>query len=138
MSNELDEALSDPLKRSKRSGNILARLFWKAVHFYDIGYKEWNLLMRRYTTNVYNVPEQTVARRGEAKNNLTSALLNHTPTFMQFLRGMKLLDIRKVEFTVKLYRGDDMEELTLEESVTFPNNSSGEFENGNTSVPAKD
>lgn len=118
--NQLDEALSNPLKRAKHSGNVLAKIFWKAVYYYDIGNRQWGQLMRKYTFNRYIVPEQTVARRSEAKNNLTTALLNHTPTFMQWLRGMRMLDIRRIDFSVKLYRGDEMEELVIEESVVFP------------------
>ena len=125
MSNELDEALSNPLKRAKMAKNVLSSIFWKAIEYYDINYKKWSASMRNYTTNVYNVPEQMVARRGEAKNNLTSALLHPMPTFMQFMRGMKFLDIRKMHITVKLYRGDKMEEVVIEETVIFPNNNGG-------------
>lgn len=121
---ELDEALSNPLKRAKRSGNVLAKIFWKTVYFYDIGPRQWGQLMRKYTFNRYIVPEQTVARRSETKNNLVTALLNHTPTFMQWQRGMRMLDIRRIDFCITLYRGPEMEELVIEESVTFPNTGS--------------
>ena len=108
----IQDALDMPWKHAKKASGALAYLFWSTYHHYDIPHKEWFELIRRYTLNPYNVPDQTAARRSEAKNNLVATLLNNTITWSQFLRGMRLLDIRTMGITVELHRESDVVEVT--------------------------
>lgn len=100
----LQDALDAPLSHAKKASGALAFLFWSIYHHYDIPHGEWFELIRRYTLNPYNVPDQTAARRSEAKNNLIATLLNNTVTWSQFLRGLRLLDIRTMKITVEVER----------------------------------
>lgn len=102
-------AFENPIKQANRSQGILAKLFWNIVANYGITYSTWTRTLRGYVVDPMNVPEQTAARRSEARNNLGSAIINKNPTFLQWIRAIKANDIRRIRITVETWRGDDEE-----------------------------
>lgn len=101
------EAFEDPIRQANRSQGILAKLFWNIVANYTIAFSSWNRTLRNYVSDPMNVPEQTAARRSEARNNLGAAIINHNPSFLQWLRALRAVDIRRFKITVETWRGDD-------------------------------
>lgn len=107
------EAFEDPVTQANRSQGVLAKLFWNTVANYRIAFSSWNRTLRNYVVDPMNVPEQTAARRSEARNNLGAAIINDNPTFLQFLRGFKAIDIRRFRITIETWRGDNEEYMSV-------------------------
>lgn len=108
------EAFEDPVRQANRSQGILAKLFWNTVANYTIQFSSWNRTLRNYVVDPMNVPEQTAARRSEARNNLGAAIINHNPSFLQWLRALKAVDIRRFKITVETWRGDNEDYRVVE------------------------
>ena len=106
----INHAVADPYGKAKRTPGILAKLFWGLVARSTVcnsagkgDFTEWNWRFRKYVGDPKNVPEQTAARRSEARNNLASALMSDNPTFMQVLRGIIMLGNKKMRITIEAW-----------------------------------
>lgn len=129
--NKLDEALNNPIEKARNSDGILNKIFWLMIDQYKIRQVHWRRSLKKYVYNPYNVEEQTPTRRTEAKSNLISALTSNETTWMQWLRGLRSQDIRKIRISIDFYRGEDMvhKNVSLDVDLTYGNeNSNGDID----------
>ena len=106
-------ALEDPISQAKKSEGLLGKLFWGIVSSYNFTYVKWNYTFDKYVRDPFNVPEQTTHRRNEHRNNLVSALTGRNPSWLQFLRGLKAIDIRRIRITFETWQGQAMTHRTV-------------------------
>lgn len=105
---KIQVALEDPIAQAKKSEGLLGKLFWGIVSNYTFTYVKWTHTFDKYVRSPFNVPEQTTNRRNEHRNNLVSALTGRNPSWLQFLRGLKAIDVRKIRITFETWQGPNM------------------------------
>ena len=103
----INTALDNPLRQSRKCTSVLAKLYWLIVASYNPSISEWTRGISRYTKDVRNVPHQTAAKRTEKRTNLQNSITDENPSWLQIIRGFKVLDIRRFRVTIETWRGDD-------------------------------
>lgn len=106
-------ALEDPITQAKKSEGLLGKLFWGVISQYNFTYARWNHTFDKYVRDPLNVPEQTTNRRNECRNNLVSALTGRNPSWLQFLRGLKAVDVRRIRVTIDVWQGPNLIQRTV-------------------------
>ena len=101
-------ALEDPIAQAKKSEGLLGKLFWGLMSQYNFNYAKWTHTFDKYVRDPRNVPEQTTNSRSWYRNNLVSALTGRNPSWLQFLRGLKAVDIRRIRVTIDVWQGERM------------------------------
>ncbi len=90
--------------RGITSYTLLKRIFWTIAKLYRIPPLKFPELLSRYSNDPMNVERQTEQGRSQASNNLTDALTGDNISFLQLIRGFKVLRIWRIRITVETWR----------------------------------
>lgn len=92
------------------SYTLLKRIFWTILSMYRIGPGRWPSLLAEYSANPMNVERQTRDGRNQAANNLSDALTGDNVSFLQLIRGLKVIKIWRIRLTVEVWREHEQDE----------------------------
>lgn len=100
-----NEGLENPLKKAREAKHPLMRAAWLIVEKARITKLSWAESSREYVNNPENVPEQSGAKRTDARDNLTTNLANTLKSlswlyFMRFIKASGAISLN-VTFSVK-------------------------------------
>lgn len=122
-SRKLKAALDDPMRQSRTSRHHLQQIFWKIVNNYEPTWAKWERWIRKYVQNP-NVCVQIPRRQSERRNNLHIALTNKEAlSWSKFIDGLMAIDIRRIKFTIEIWRGETEQYSVVEHEVDLSDSS---------------
>lgn len=102
MADDLNDMLSSPTKKVDEASNVLARLWRQILCHSNIGVDKWNAAMQRYLDDPRNGIPRAGKQRSSERGNLNKALCKPSITWGVFIKGIRFLAPKRVEFTVKI------------------------------------
>ena len=92
------------------SYTLLKRVFWTILKMYRISLQKLPILLTEYSNSPMNVERQTRDGRSQAANNLSDALTGDNISFLQLIRGLKVLRIWRIRLTIEVWREHEQNE----------------------------
>lgn len=92
------------------SYTLLKRVFWTILKMYRVSLQKLPILLSEYSNNPMNVERQTRDGRNQAANNLSDALTGDNISFLQLIRGLKVLRIWRIRLTIEVWREHEQHE----------------------------
>lgn len=89
---------------------LLKRIFWTIQRMYRVPLGQWVNLLAEYSANPMNVERQTRDGRNQATNNLSDALTGDNISFLQLVRGLKVIKIWRMRITIEVWREHEKDE----------------------------
>lgn len=102
----LNDTFTDIPKAKRVMSHILLKLLWSFMEEYQIDKNMWGTAMHRYVNDDNNCA-QLHHRRNDKKNNLQQLITQRANlTWNRFIETLKVIDVRELEITFGITRGD--------------------------------
>lgn len=96
--------------REINSYTLLKRVFWLFARSYRVSLGQWTKNINEYSANPLNVERQTRDGRTQSSTNLVDSLTGERISFLQLMRGFKVLKIVRFRITFEVWKEGEEKE----------------------------